>query len=290
MNRFAPKLEAPRADFGAMALGGASGGARGFDYGTRAMVPLTTNWPYLLRAARRFERVFVQSQHAHARLVFTGEMPVLAGTGAGGTEDGEDGLRFDVSFWDSAWATVHRCDCCASPGRVSFHNAMGIEFMQMCASPDCSVERWSDFVAAAARSASEDRSERRTPLPLVPFVPESARRLSATAELLVPLCNALASERVAVRVTVRTAEVAHTRQIVPHVRSVRQGLLSLADGPVASQLALRSVRALRVEDRPSGPRLLIEGEDGMLLFTIAGASDPVGAVVWRVALQEVCDV
>lgn len=284
-HRLAPKYATPRADFGALAWSPAH--ERPFDYGTEAMVPLTRDWMLLLHAARRFERLYVQTRHTHARLILHGKMSQFAiNEPQAAAIDTARAMHFSFQYWLRAWAVVQRCECCGSPGRVVVHNALGREFLQLCAPHTCDADTWADYVAAVALPEGARPPVEPVSAPAIPVAPARARRVAEGPNVLLPLFAALADERVAVRAKVRTAEAAHSRELMPFVRSVEGGVLTFGDARAVAQLALRAVRGLSLESHPHGPLLRVVGDGGALLLTISPAADAVAASVWSAALRD----
>lgn len=258
---------------------------RCFRTGPDGRIGIVGNWSALLREAHRVGQIALQTRHAFARIVAFTALPDFSAEPDRGFIRSETGsLHCCFQRWHRAWGWLRQCECCGSPGRVQIHNATGAEFMQFTAAPGSEAEAWSDFLAAVSdRDASPSSAENGGEF-ILPRLVSAHARAAFDPHAFFMLLRAFGDERLPLRFTVRTAEIAHRRDLVPSTVLCDESLLHAGEAGASVQLALPAVRSLAVTSDVNGLALHAVGEAETVLLTISGAFDPIASAAWQGAL------
>lgn len=264
---------------------------RCFRTGPDGRIPLVGDWTVVLREARHAGRLALQTRHGSARLVgFTGmpEIDLRPGAERGFIRDEKGSLHCCFSRWSHAWGWLRECECCGSPGRIQIHNAAGAEFLQVAAPSRGDALLWSDYlgklVGTPARSDRPDVEDDQE-LFTLPRLVSANLRLPFDPEALYLILHAFGEECLPVRFTLRTAEVAHRRDIVPHTVFMDEMMLHAGESGASVQLALESVAELALTADVDGYALHAVDANDAVVISLSAAAHPVGAATWRGALE-----
>lgn len=244
-------------------------------------IPLTRNWPALLRRLSAFNEIAVQSRHTYARLTHLGPLPSFTWNSSGNAARDDSGsLKFDCTKWGGARAQLALCECCGSPGRIEIQNQHGAEFLQFCPMPATPPISWATCLA--------DLLPTHALVPLAPgriltgfnLLPDNTLPISVSTAALVDFLSRLVDSAVSLRCTLSTPEFLHQREFVPCGLEATGPFLIFGGPRVTVQLALPGVCNLALD--AAGHALHVVGPGGILLLTLECARE---SDAWAAALR-----
>lgn len=255
-------------------------------------IALTQDWIALLRETHRAGRCVLQTRHASAYLVACAALPELSlqrGSASAVAHDQTAVWDFRFGSWGQAAGFLRSCECCASPGRVEIHNRLGGEFFRACALSGSDPHDWSDYLAAiAAPGQTPPAIPASDAVPARFELPRLARahvRLPFHLEALGALLSAFGDEGLAVRCTLRTADLIHQRDLVPRQVVEHGGMLNAGEPGARVQLAWPAAQGFALTSDAGGWALHVVGADDVLLLTFSAALDPTASITWSGALR-----
>ncbi|MET0261255.1 MAG: hypothetical protein ABW223_00040 [Rariglobus sp.] len=231
----------------------------------------------------------MQTRHAYGRMVAVVTIPRLAWCAHRRRAcDAQGALQFSFDHGCRAWARLAHCDCCGSPGRIEVCNGHGLDFLQVCAMPECAAADWAEFLGEVvvdvpsgemANSVTDDRA--------FPRMMADAQIVSDDVDELPRLLRLLAENEARVTCSLVTAEAAHRREFSLKQVSVEGGLLTAGEGLSRFQLGLPAARRLALTRREGRMRLHVAGADDALLLTLSGGQNEQAEFFWKEALHAV---
>lgn len=124
----------------------------------------------------------------------------------------------------------------------------------------------------------------------LPLLPAHAIPLGPMLDVLPALLDAFGSESVPVRVSLRTAEVDHHRELIPHTVTCDDGLLTFGGNASRLQLALAVAQRLAVTSDSDGLALHVLGRSDAILLTVSAGSTERASLQWPLALRAIFPV
>lgn len=247
-------------------------------------IALTRDWLVLLRESRRASRLALQTRHGSARLVafatqaelsvFSDPTRVVFGDAAGS-------LHCCVARWAQAWGWLRECACCGSPGRIEVHNAAGGEFLQLTAAPGGDAAAWSDYLGAVVGTGDGPALTEEPGGFALPRLVGAQARQPFQRDGFIALLQAFGDEELPLKFILRTAEIAHRRDICPRTILADDAMLHLGDTSASFQLAWPAVHELALTSDALGPALHLVDAQGAVLVSLSAAADPLAAATWR---------
>lgn len=253
-------------------------------------IAVTDDWVKLLNAMTRLGPVALQTRHAYARMVAVTLVPQLSWCAQRRcAADAVRSLQFHFDHWQCAWARLAHCDCCGSPGRIEVCNEHGLDFLQVCALPECQVADWADFLADVTLEDSGKDDVVGIPFESGGFAraPAQAALVSNDVDQLVRLLTRLSEDEGSVSCTLVTEAVCHRREFSLNRVVAEDGVLTAGEGLSRFQLGLVASRRLAVTLREDGFHLHVVGADDALLLTLSGAAGASDNFLWKEALRAV---
>lgn len=257
--------------------------SRCFRTDSAGRIPLINDWRRLFQTVSHIETIAIQSRHAYARLIALDRMPALTWWEEEGLRAIDDAgtLQLRCSGWGQAWGRIAVCPCCDSPGTIEIHNALGSEFLQLCAFPGSDPANWAGYLDRLATDSFTVNRPSTRALTGLSLLPEGTHRVAVTGAILPVFFSAISTQSVRVQVLLTTPELTHMREFTPRYVSTENLLLTVNDLRVTVQIALPQVRAVTVADNLS---LHVTGADNTLLASFAPAG-PEHSTLWRITLK-----
>jgi len=252
-------------------------------------IALTHDWARIFSEARRFKALALQIRHTCVRLIHLGRMPELTWSGGVAFASQANGcLRLNSAMWIRATGRLATCACCGTPGRVELLNGCGVDFLQLCALPDCEADRWAGYLLDVSPRQSASAPGKTVPPAAWPALPEGSISLchDDTDEILAAFLATLAGAGLSFVARLQTPEVVHVRELNPQRVFLQRDVLTLQAGPATLQLGLAAVRSLALHfSATHGPQLHLLGATGALWLTLAAPAGVSGATHWLAALR-----
>ncbi len=252
-------------------------------------IALDSDWSKLFTEARRFDALALQTRHAYVRLIHLGRVPEFTWSAEGAFASQPTGsLRLNPIHWVRAIGRLAECSCCGTPGRMEILNQHGLDFLQLCALPDCAPNQWADYLLdVSARQPAPEYGEK-IPVGAFPMPPETSISVceEAADEILADLLAALADAALPFTARLQTPEVTHVRELNPQRIFIHAGILTLQAGDSTLQIGFPAVRSLGLHlSKIHGPQLHVLGVGDALLLTLSAHSEAAGAARWLAALR-----
>ncbi|WP_438480018.1 hypothetical protein [Oleiharenicola lentus] len=252
-------------------------------------IALTRDWQKIFSAARRFESIALQTRHAFVRLIHIEKFPELTWNADGASANFSTGsLHLHLANGTSARGRLCECQCCGTPGRVEFHNAHGLDFLQLCALPDCAPSAWADYLLDVFARTPEPAATELIQTPVFPVAPLNCLTIDEgdPGELLPEFITALNDAEIPFSAILQTPELTHVREIHPHRVLLHGPILTVQALHTTLQIGLPAVRRLALGGSAiHGNELHLLGGDNTLLLTLAASLHPTDATRWHAALR-----
>lgn len=272
-----------------LSLSGRWRASRCFRTNAEGRIAVTDDWLKLLQTLERLGPVALQTRNACARMVAVMPVPALSWCPQRRCARDEAGaLCFQLDHWHRAWARLAHCDCCGSPGRIEVCNRYGLDFLQLCALPECEAADWADILAEISRDdAGDEQEERSWEESGFVRVPAEARTVRGDGGHLEPLLARLADEAGSVGCMLAAGETWHRREFALKRVFSDAGVLTAGAGLSRFQLGLPAVRRLATTSWNGQTQLHVAGTDEALLLTLSAAGGAAGENLWNEALRSV---
>lgn len=241
----------------------------------------------MLSAVRTLGRVVLQTRHAGARLIGQAEFSApWVETSPGVFRDAGDQLDFRTALWGRADAFLRVCGCCGSPGRIQVHGQGGADFLQVCATPESDLHRWSDVLTTlcdgAAGTTHADAAPGRTSLRYV----GGAKRQAFVLDRFGAWIDQLRLLTTPVRVALCSEEASHSEDLTPERVQMDGAILSISEPGRCAQIAVPLVRQLVIDQVGDTAALHLLGDDDWLLLSFAAIEAPSARSAWEEALHD----
>ncbi|MBC2607829.1 hypothetical protein [Pelagicoccus albus] len=238
-------------------------------------IPVPNNWLHIFQvAAEQLDSVYLQSRNTYARLVSHTPLHKFAFD-----EELNEGVSLDGSFrfrqrsGSTVLAKVDYCDCCNSPGRISFFNQRGFETLQLCCPSTIPIYKWARFVQSICQGTpqSETTSE---PSGLSPLEkgPIPLRHTPAT---LVSILDYICDRQASIELTLETPDSTQIRELTPKNISFDDITISAHAERCTFQIGFPAIKSLQLDiEDPETPTLIVTGPQNLQLMAIRPTSEP----------------
>lgn len=237
-------------------------------------IPVPNNWLHIFQtAAEQLDSVYLQTRSTYSRLISHAPLQRIEYD-----KKRNEGVSIDGSFvfrqqpGTSILAKVDYCDCCGSPGRVSFFNRDGYETLQLCCPSATPMDRWASFVQSICLGSPLPESKLKSSI--VPAIETGTIPLRHTPATLVSMLDFICDRKASIEATLETADTSQIREMTPQQINFDDVTISAQSRSSSVQIAFPAITSLRLDiEDPESPAVIVTGANDLQLITIRPTSE-----------------
>lgn len=177
------------------------------------------------------------------------------------------------------------CDCCKSPGRIEFRDALNQEFLQLCAPEDIEIEDWSHLLQDLT-NAPISKLHVNPEFPF-PKVPRNTQALPFHPDIFGTILSLLCDQKVEIEATLVTPQTVHKQSFPLKASEFGEHTLLVRATNASLELDLESIQELHLSFRADrAPQIYASGPDRIQLICIEPSSNPVDIAALNGLLNE----